>query len=40
VFGHRYREMRCDQAEQVQGLFYDRALLVPDDDVRSFLASS
>ena len=40
VFGHHYREMRCDQAERVQGLFYDRALLVPDDDVRSFLASS
>ncbi len=37
--GHRYREMRCEQAEEVQGLFYDRALLAPDDDVRSFLGA-
>ena len=42
LFGHRYREVRCLQAEEPAptGVAYDRALLIDPPELRQLLAVS
>ncbi len=42
LFGHRYREVRCQQAEarDEDAIFYDRDLLIDDDEFRERLAAA
>ena len=42
LFGHRYREVRCLQAEagDDHAILYDRDLLIDDDEFRERLAAA
>ncbi len=42
LFGHRYREVRCQQADarDEDAIFYDRDLLIDDDEFRERLAAA